>query len=1336
MTPHQDDRDSSIRRRSSKRTKKGHHHRRRRSKRVSGEPWMMTAVSSLPSSSSSPNSIIKTNHNNDEGGKKKRQRRRRTISTTRQEGSRVREMGVEHEGRLPRMGSVNREKDGSAVFAPPPHFTHHTLSSRNRRRKGQGRPSAQRREATIDVVAESSSPDADSALNRPPAQGQQHKSHRRRRRTSARRPLCDDADDEINPSSSLAQKRNVDHAITVGAVAAVRSSPSSYKHKRRKGSKLPPQDGGVRRSRHDRSLRRIVTTAKTRSPPPEDGRSSVIRNAEIEATALVADRPPSEGLSILPLVDMELAEADAAAMKTKTDELAVAPSVRTAKATKKRRRKAKKAGISDSKVADASAEEVDALVDAGYAVGGGPLEDSTSMLTVNVAADRPDPTESTKGRMTLVESDSAVFGGGESISVGERDIDVDMAPQARQEKKMFQDSPEDTPRTVTGSSVIDSASVSAYGGARNSSLEVKSAGLEDSYLEDDKAAPSMQVEEEAGTANHDSQELEKSPNLHRPVLVDMIVSDVACIDHVSERRVVTQPTQDGEMEVHHAEPPSRVDEEMRQIGILEIVMKESLAEDVETQVEGDVTHLPNASTTSFSGLATASSTISAPSHNWSTSVSKDGDQRAEALAETGTMHSADDEKELGAFANHGSAKTESSSVAESGIDAKEAETRDERQVDDIIDAVACPSHLDGGHPDLNDSGGDANDVDTSKPPERIENELSEVTEQTKGDDAVPLEESHGDLWGASTELQDLFNNVDDDASLFSRLDKALLHEVDTEGSVGPESVAESVIEEPDITSEIRTENSLEKEVGRLPTDAMFDQATDSVSHEAEETVMEPKLPFVPQDKMSQSYDPPNMSPSSETVAAPPNETHASDNDDDESSDEEGSSMKSSFTRVESQRRHTGGEKDAMEETPAENAVSDSVVEDLQVDPENEVLEGPEERKVELSLNDLAYEADCDTDLFVSVVTWNLAEQSPSEEDAAFIRKFRRSNSKSLPSSDFVMISGQECENIKPRRSEGHRSREFRRLMIKMLGKQFVPIAMHQLGGIQLGLFCKQELLSDLEHVSVADVTCGIGNVFHNKGAIGAFVQLRAQNPSSLDGGTPRRRKSLRMLFVTAHMAAHVKNVEARDSDFWRIAAELEAQAPPEFLSHVRSAELSSSRQASSTSADGGGGGNKLLSGVDRLFFCGDLNYRIDVPREMAENDLARIDKLLAEGATQEADAARLGLLRHDQLLRSMAEHRAFTGLAEGPIRFSPTFKFDKNSEEYDTSHKQRIPAWTDRVLFKPNGVRVLEYSSVPEATHSDHRPVLATFRVSRSGSEIGGPISRVSQSKKKPRRRD
>ena len=351
--------------------------------------------------------------------------------------------------------------------------------------------------------------------------------------------------------------------------------------------------------------------------------------------------------------------------------------------------------------------------------------------------------------------------------------------------------------------------------------------------------------------------------------------------------------------------------------------------------------------------------------------------------------------------------------------------------------------------------------------------------------------------------------------------------------------------------------------------------------------------------------------------------------------------------------------------------------------------------------------DQDSDAVVSVVTWNLAEDSPSEEDAAFLRKFRKNGISPDEGSDLVLISGQECENIKPRRSEGRRSREYRRLMIKMLGKDYVPLALHLLGGIQFGLFAKRSFLKDIEGVSVADVTCGIGNVFHNKGAIAAFVKVKARNESESEKDK-KRSKSLRMVFVTAHLAAHVKNVEARDSDFWRISSELEAQAPEGFLPRKPTNNESS--------------GSFLFDSVDRVFFCGDLNYRVDLPRELTEHTILH--------ETKQNKSVIKNLLRHDQLIQSMAEGRAFPRFGEGKIAFMPTFKYDKESSSYDTSHKQRIPAWTDRILFQPtDGIRVLDYQSVPESQSSDHRPVYGTYRIGMQGRIIE-PVIR-----KKKRRR-
>ena len=158
------------------------------------------------------------------------------------------------------------------------------------------------------------------------------------------------------------------------------------------------------------------------------------------------------------------------------------------------------------------------------------------------------------------------------------------------------------------------------------------------------------------------------------------------------------------------------------------------------------------------------------------------------------------------------------------------------------------------------------------------------------------------------------------------------------------------------------------------------------------------------------------------------------------------------------------------------------------------------------------------DILVSAVTWNLAEESPSEADADFIKKFRKGNGLVDRASDLVLFSGQECENIKPRRTEGRRSREFRRLMVTMLGKDYVPLALHLLGGIQFGLFCRRDVLDEIEQAYVADVTCGVGNVFHNKGGIGCFVQMKARS-SGLEHPQQRASK-VRLLFVAAHMVSY------------------------------------------------------------------------------------------------------------------------------------------------------------------------------------------------------------------------
>jgi hypothetical protein len=55
------------------------------------------------------------------------------------------------------------------------------------------------------------------------------------------------------------------------------------------------------------------------------------------------------------------------------------------------------------------------------------------------------------------------------------------------------------------------------------------------------------------------------------------------------------------------------------------------------------------------------------------------------------------------------------------------------------------------------------------------------------------------------------------------------------------------------------------------------------------------------------------------------------------------------------------------------------------------------------------------------------------------------------------------------------------------------------------------------------------------------------------------------------------------------------------------------------------------------------------------------------------------LLENEQLLKFLP---SLPGVFEEPITFKPTYKFDDNSDQYDTSKKHRIPSWTDRILIQ------------------------------------------------------
>ncbi|CAI0465512.1 unnamed protein product [Linum tenue] len=117
-------------------------------------------------------------------------------------------------------------------------------------------------------------------------------------------------------------------------------------------------------------------------------------------------------------------------------------------------------------------------------------------------------------------------------------------------------------------------------------------------------------------------------------------------------------------------------------------------------------------------------------------------------------------------------------------------------------------------------------------------------------------------------------------------------------------------------------------------------------------------------------------------------------------------------------------------------------------------------------------------------------------------------------------------------------------------------------------------------------------------------------------------------------------------------------------------------------------------------WLGDLNYRIqgidNFPvRKLIHNDLQSM------------------LTGNDQLLQEAERGRVFDGFCEGTLTFKPTYKYDTGSSNYDTSHKVRVPSWTDRILFKIEerdekmSANLHSYESVDGIDSSDHKPVRA-----------------------------
>lgn len=276
--------------------------------------------------------------------------------------------------------------------------------------------------------------------------------------------------------------------------------------------------------------------------------------------------------------------------------------------------------------------------------------------------------------------------------------------------------------------------------------------------------------------------------------------------------------------------------------------------------------------------------------------------------------------------------------------------------------------------------------------------------------------------------------------------------------------------------------------------------------------------------------------------------------------------------------------------------------------------------------------------------------------------------------DIVTIGSQEST---PERFE------WEVLLQETLGPSHILLHSTSLGTLHLAVFIRRDLIWYCSMPEDDCLSVRPGAAFRTKGAVAISFCLFGTS----------------FLFVTSHLTAHQEKVKERVQDIKRITHSLDL---PRNLPIKKNKDV--------------------IQNFDSVFWCGDLNFRLSEPRDKLLEWIEKTKFPLPSHLPH-------GYMHTDQLKSVLADGAAFKGFKEANITFPPTYKYDPGTQQFDTSSKQRAPAYTDRILYKykrplsalrrgslatgyntPAPIECLAYDSVPSIVSSDHKPVWGLFR--------------------------
>ncbi|XP_034722623.1 inositol polyphosphate 5-phosphatase Ka isoform X2 [Etheostoma cragini] len=315
-----------------------------------------------------------------------------------------------------------------------------------------------------------------------------------------------------------------------------------------------------------------------------------------------------------------------------------------------------------------------------------------------------------------------------------------------------------------------------------------------------------------------------------------------------------------------------------------------------------------------------------------------------------------------------------------------------------------------------------------------------------------------------------------------------------------------------------------------------------------------------------------------------------------------------------------------------------------------------------------------------MVTWNVATADPPDDMTLLLHL----NSPKRP--DLYVIGLQEVYSgplrfVSDTLFDDPWSNQ---LMATLAPRKYVKVSSIRMQGLLLLFFSKLKHVPFIRDIQATYTRTGIFGYWGNKGGVSVRLSFYGHM----------------LCFLNCHLAAHMKYATERVDEF-------------EYIMDTQTFDC-----------------KKASRIVDHrlVFWFGDLNFRIQdhgmhFLRSCINNQTYNL------------------LWSKDQLTMMKKNEQMLQEFEEGPLDFQPTYKFDLNSDTYDSSGKKRKPAWTDRILWRlrpkatpsdeqdknrvgpdakkvghveedeeyPLKIRQDLYTSNMEYGISDHKPVISVF---------------------------